>query len=205
MKIIAKKITISSLAQPLVVSFTIASGGALIIRGRNGIGKSTLLKSLVGLLPFASGTCTKIKTSQCHYLAHENAMKDALTVGENLKFYLATKKVEKIKLVLAKLKMEKLFSIPFNYLSVGQKRQIALARLLLVEKKIWILDEPFAGLDEIAKKKFTKIMQQHLQTGGIIILAVHQNITLANSQTLNLESSKFNLGKLKFNLEKLHG
>lgn len=168
------------------ISFAVKSGEALIVRGRNGTGKSTLLKALIGLLPIETGELTKIDSEECHYLAHENAMKSVLSVEENLKFYGGTKQA--IESVLKKLDILSLYDIPYSHLSLGQARRVALARLLLIKKPIWILDEPTNGLDAESKSQFTQLMQEHLSSDGIIILTTHEDIGLANSTILDLDS-----------------
>ena len=165
------------------ISFTLKSGEALLVKGKNGVGKSTLLKALVGLLPIESGGLSQLP--DFHYLGHENALKSVLSVRENLMFYGGDNNT--IKESLKKLECAHLIDIPVSQLSLGQARRIALVRLLLTKKTLWILDEPMTGLDENSKKQFIELLQIHLDQQGILILSSHEDIGFTNSIVLDLD------------------
>src|SRR5690606_28997504 len=151
------------------ISFALAAGGALIVTGPNGTGKSTLLKVVAGLLP-AAGGAVELEGSApdqaevaaiCHYLGHQNAMKTALTVAENLVFwrgFMGAPGLE-VDAALAAVGLAGIGHLPFGYLSAGQRRRVALARLLASHRPLWILDEPTAGLDAASERQFAACMQ----------------------------------------------
>lgn len=177
------------------VSFQLAAGDALIITGPNGAGKSTLLRVIVGLLPAAGGSIVfngdgefpELKSS-LHYLGHQNALKTALTVNENLGFWqkFAGEPHLSITEALETVGLGEVGSLPYGYLSTGQKRRIAITRLLLNYRPIWLLDEPTAGLDKASEKQFADLMAAHLDDGGIIIAATHQPLGLEGARVLEM-------------------
>ena len=162
------------------VSFTLAKGQGLQITGANGSGKSTLLRIIAGLIAPETGTI-KLDDSETDlastlvYLGHQNAMKPALTVRENLTFWseFSGGTAQNIATAIDVADLEKLADLPFSYLSAGQKRRTALARLLSAPKPIWLLDEPTAALDTATIKRFAAIMANHQKAGGIVIAATH--------------------------------
>lgn len=139
-----------------------------MLHGPNGSGKSTLLKCLAGLLPRAGGT---VQEGEVAYLGHKNALKSDFTVGENLKFW--TGKTD-----LKGLLPNHLMDIPVRYLSAGQARRVALARLVSDGAPLWLLDEPTVGLDEESLRRLKEILDKHLQDGGMIIAATHVDMGL---------------------------
>jgi heme exporter protein A len=180
------------------VNFSLSAGQCLIVTGRNGSGKSTLIRTLAGLLPSDSGTVTVSVDGKpmpsvaeaCHYLGHRNAMKRELTVGENLAFWQrflgdfdggAGMEPEN---AAAALGLETLLHLPFGYLSAGQQRRMAMAKLLTAWRPIWLLDEPTAALDVQSEGIFGGLMRGHLAKGGIVIAATHQELGLGNVQRL---------------------
>ena len=122
------------------------------------------------------------------YIGHENAIKTALTVRENLNFYLkikrnlATKNFEK---TIKIFNLKNLLDIKIENLSAGEKRRISLSRLILSNSKIWFLDEPTNGLDKINTVNFFKILKQHLQLNGLAIVASHDDVKIKN-KNINL-------------------
>lgn len=150
------------------LSFSLKGGQALLLHGPNGSGKSTLLKCIAGLLPSAKGT---VQRGGVAYLGHKNALKSDLTVRENLEFWTGSAD-------LRGLGPNRLLDIPVRYLSAGQARRVALARLVSDAAPLWLLDEPTVGLDEESLCHLKKIMENHLQEGGMIMAATHVNMGL---------------------------
>ena len=174
------------------ISFEIASSEALVVKGANGSGKSTLLRVLAGLLPAHSGAAKLLAAAQpvervseaAHYLGHRNAMKRELTVEENLSFWQSflgdfaggagLSVVEAVEAV----GLGGIAHLPFGYLSAGQQRRMAMAKLLVSWRPVWILDEPTAALDAAAETMFAGLVMAHLSRGGIAIAATHQPLGL---------------------------
>ena len=182
------------------VSFALKSGEALVITGPNGAGKSTLLRVLAGLLGADSGTfrltdasgITVPVSEAAHYLGHANAMKRELTVTENLLFwqrFLASDTVSGVSIdeAIEAVGLTGVGHLPFGYLSAGQQRRIALARLLVASRPLWLLDEPTAALDAKADAMFAGLVTAHLEGGGMAIAATHQPLGLASVQSLQLD------------------
>lgn len=182
------------------VSFHLQAGKALILTGKNGSGKSTLLRVAAGLLRPEKGSVTvsdsaagekRPAAEASHYLGHRNAMKNELTVAENLDFwrsFLGTGKAAGLGTEEA-AEAVGLFGIthlPFGYLSAGQQRRFAFAKLLVAHRPVWILDEPTAALDASADRLFAKLIEDHRREGGIVIAATHQPLGLENAGELHM-------------------
>ncbi|MDP3897515.1 MAG: heme ABC exporter ATP-binding protein CcmA [Mesorhizobium sp.] len=176
------------------VSFALAAGDSLVITGQNGSGKSTLLRVVAGLLPVAAGTVRLNDggedfpdvASACHYLGHQNAMKPALTVAENLDFRrdFLGHPLMTTEAALDAVGLDSVGALPFGYLSTGQRRRIALAGLLVSFRPVWLLDEPSAGLDLASERRLTALMQGHLAEGGMLIAATHLPLGLDDAKAL---------------------
>ncbi|MBL4725261.1 MAG: heme ABC exporter ATP-binding protein CcmA [Rhizobiaceae bacterium] len=176
------------------VSFQLEAGDLLLVTGTNGSGKSTLLRVIAGLLPNFSGKIEfsgddKPLQEQCHYLGHQNSLKPSMSVGENLEFWQKYCSSPDITIdgALEKVNLAGIQDIPAGYLSAGQKRRIAIARLLVTKRPIWLVDEPTAALDANSEKMFAKILQAHLDTGGIAIAATHQPLGMKTAQKLEMK------------------
>jgi heme exporter protein A len=177
------------------LSFAVADGEVLLITGRNGAGKSSLLRMVAGLLRAASGrlhlaggNAEKTIPEQAHYLGHQDALKPSLTVAENLDFwnrYLGGK-AGPLATALAAVGLDGLADLPAAYLSAGQRRRLSIARLLAVWRPIWLLDEPTSALDREAQATLADLMQEHIAGGGLILVAAHGPIRLANNHELEL-------------------
>ena len=179
------------------LSFSVASGHALLVTGRNGAGKSSLLRMIAGLLRVAGGKLTlsggddeRTVAEQAHYLGHLDALKPALSVEENLAFWTAYlggggQPFD----ALAAVGLESLSHLPAAYLSAGQKRRLSIARLIAVNRPLWLLDEPTAALDAKAQAMLLALMQKHLSGGGMIVAATHLPLGLDGADELRLEGA----------------
>jgi len=170
------------------LSFGVESGACLSLLGPNGAGKSTLLRVLAGLLPLSRGAVSlslKVESSlpeEAHYVGHADALKNLLTLRENLSFLAATLDARQgglaIEAALAAVGLLHAADLPVAYLSAGQKRRGALARLLIAARPVWLLDEPLTALDAAAQDVMGKIMAAHLAQGGLIVAATHTALGL---------------------------
>jgi heme exporter protein A len=177
------------------LSFSLASGEILQLAGPNGVGKTSLLRLVAGLSRPEHGSITWQERSisqvtesyqrQCLYLGHHAGVKAELSAIENLHFYLglAGEKVTSSELhgLLAKVGLAGLEDEPVAHLSAGQQRRVALARLWLVKRKLWILDEPFTAIDKQGVAYLEKVMLAHAQAGGMVLLTTHQELSLEPS------------------------
>ncbi|MEM6464466.1 MAG: heme ABC exporter ATP-binding protein CcmA [Pseudomonadota bacterium] len=183
------------------ISFSLAAGEALIVSGPNGVGKSTFLRVLAGLLPNLDGSVAlhdspfASAAEGAHYLGHRNGMKAELTVRENLEFWrsfmaapdaVRTKTDASVLEAIAMVGLDGIDYLPFGYLSAGQQRRIAMARLLTVHRPVWILDEPTAALDSRARDRFADLVSDHLASDGIVVAATHQDLGISGARELAL-------------------
>jgi heme exporter protein A len=169
------------------VSFDLNAGDALRVTGPNGTGKTTLLRCLAGLVRPDAGSIKINDENAIHYIGHLNAMKPQLTVAENLKFWATFDGGGNIEAALETMNLVRLKDLQFSVLSSGQKRRVALARLLLSPRPIWLLDEPTVGLDVASVALFETVLEKHLAQGGIIIAATHTPLGNDNWQSLELK------------------
>jgi heme exporter protein A len=179
------------------LNFSLDAGEALVVTGENGSGKSTLLRVIAGLLPAASGS-VRLEgaeddqvASAAHYLGHQNAMKTALTVNENLDFWREFQGEPFLNNdeALDEVGLADLGHLPFGYLSTGQKRRVSIAKLLVSHRQIWLLDEPTAGLDARSERRFAALMAAHLEDGGIIVAATHIPLGIEGAKDLVMGAS----------------
>lgn len=178
------------------IDFSLTDGCALAVTGRNGAGKSSLLRIVAGLLRPAGGRLwleagdpELTLAEQVHYLGHQDAVKPSLTVGENLQFWVGFFGGGAIKAheALALVGLGDIDGVPAAYLSAGQRRRLSIARLLAIKRPIWLLDEPASTLDAAGKDRLTEFMQSHLANGGLILAATHGALGLSAAQELSLD------------------
>lgn len=177
------------------LSFRVAGGQILAITGRNGAGKSSLLRTIAGLVRIAAGKIVLeggdpelTIAEQAHYLGHQDALKPALSVGENLRFwigFLGGKAAESTS-ALAAVGLDMLADLPAAYLSAGQRRRLSIARLLAVKRPIWLLDEPMSTLDNAAQERLAGFMRTHLAEDGLILAATHGPLGIEATQMLRM-------------------
>jgi len=176
------------------IGFVLEQGQALVVTGPNGAGKSTLLIVIAGLLRAAEGRvhlegggeAFPSVASAAHYLGHLNAMKTALSVSENLRFWrdFAGEPALAIDEALVTVGLGGIDHLPFGYLSTGQRRRASIARLLVSRRPLWLLDEPTAGLDKASEERFAGLMRGHLDDGGIVVAATHLPLGIEGAKAL---------------------
>src|SRR5215207_7274431 len=176
------------------VSFTLQPGEALVITGRNGAGKSSLLDILAGRLHPAAGMilfdgADERTLAEClHYVGHRDALKAALTAEENLTFardFLGNPDLSPRE-ALEAVGLANAARLPVAYLSAGQRRRVALARLLVAKRPLWLLDEPTSALDAAAQETLVALMRAHLSEGGLVIAATHAPLPLPGATELRI-------------------
>ena len=177
------------------LTFTLDPGGLLAVTGPNGAGKSTLLRLIAGLLKPAAGTVALEGGDDdgigihAHYLGHLDALKPALTVRQNLNFWRKLWGGGDIEAALDAVGLEPLGDLHASVLSAGQKRRVALARLLVAHRPLWLLDEPLTALDAAAEAGLGRLIADHLDRGGMAIAATHRSLPLKPTATLALGAS----------------
>jgi heme exporter protein A len=177
------------------LGFTVTAGEALVVLGPNGAGKSSLLRLAAGLLRPAAGALTLeggdtelTIGEQAHYVGHQDALKPALTVAENLAFWVGVLEGEAaaVESALDAVGLAGIAGLPAAYLSAGQRRRLSIARLLAVKRPLWLLDEPTTALDANAQAALAGFMAWHLDGGGLILAAAHGPIGLVQPHELKL-------------------
>jgi heme exporter protein A len=170
------------------LDFEACSGEALAVTGPNGSGKTSLLRLIAGLLTIADGSIgleggeSELTLSeQAHYLGHRDALKSALSVMENLSFWrdFLDGEVFDAGASLAAVGLDHAAHLPAAYLSAGQRRRLSIARLLVVRRPVWLLDEPTNALDTAGQSMFAALMGDHLSRGGLIVAATHAPLGIA--------------------------
>lgn len=172
------------------LSFTLSRGHTLFLQGANGSGKTTTLKLCAQLLQPTAGKVVIGGHIPIAYLAHTNGLRLELTVEQNLLFFSKLRGQQHMKPVIAslldELNLSTLNEIPLSYLSCGQQRRVALARLFLYPAKLWLLDEPVSNLDEQTVTWFTEKLICHQENGGAALIACHDSLAIPNGREVYL-------------------
>ena len=197
------------------MSFNVAAGTCMFVTGQNGSGKTTLLRLLAGFLPVQQGkiTINGTEISKNHdfiaqnidYLGHRNATKNQLTVWENLTFW------NSICEPLDRIDLEKNFNDtmlissiknqPISICSSGQKRRVALTRLHMSNKKLWLLDEPASSLDKQAIDNFGTLVKRHCLGGGAALITTHNALNIPDINSTSLEMKKVSTERTETNAD----
>ncbi len=181
------------------VDFSLQSGEALVLRGRNGSGKSSLLRLMAGFGRPAAGVFrwqgeavkdhAELHSARLHYVGHHDALKPALTVSETLRFWCRLSgKGGDVRAGLEAFEIPHLADLPCRFLSAGQRRRLGLARLAAWKAPLWLLDEPTVGLDSEAVGLLARAISRHKSEGGLVIMATHQEMDLPDAQSLNIDA-----------------
>ena len=183
------------------VGFQVAPGGGLIVTGPNGSGKSSLLRLIAGLLaPAAGRICltghrappddAPAPGEMIHYVGHKDGVKPQLTVSETLAHWavLLGGTPSQIEEGLGRFGLERLKDLPGAYLSAGQKKRVALARLILGHRPLWLLDEPTTALDVQAQGALEAVLSAHLAAGGLALVATHAPLHLKDVQRFDMSA-----------------
>lgn len=175
------------------VSFTAGAGELVLLKGRNGSGKTSLLKLIAGLLrpvegdvALSGGQNDLTIGQQAHLIGHGLALRSGLTVLENLAFWTSFLGGGDAAGGLEAFGLSPLAHLPAGVLSAGQQRRLSLARLAAIERPIWLLDEPSVGLDRASLKQLNLQMRSHLGAGGIIIAASHGEFEIPSARRIEL-------------------
>lgn len=183
------------------LNLSLSAGQILLVEGKNGSGKTSLLRILTGLsLPEEGEVLWQGESigdvgpeyyEQVNYVGHHDGIKRDLTCLENLRLVQAMGKPQPIELddALEKVNLYRFGENFVSTLSAGQKRRLAMARLVVTEAKLWIMDEPFTSLDKASMAMFQKMFEDHLQTGGVIVMTSHHDIEMPDSDVVRLDLS----------------
>ncbi|NQV48485.1 MAG: heme ABC exporter ATP-binding protein CcmA [Rhodospirillaceae bacterium] len=179
------------------LDFTLAGGGALVLVGSNGSGKSSLLRLMAGLLHPASGVIAfdgaetsedpEAHSGRLHYVGHLDAVKPVLSVSENVAFWASLRSGGgNVPQALSALGINHLADVPGRFLSAGQKRRVNLARIVAAPAPLWLLDEPTTALDKQTIAGLERTIADHRGSGGMVVISTHSDLALDNFQTLDL-------------------
>ena len=198
MRLVAEKLVVARGGRPVLdgVSLAVEAGGALTVLGPNGAGKSTLLRALAGLLKPLSGEVRLDSEDgfepceRMHLLGHLDAVKNGLSVLRNLRFARDVLGGDgDLGAALARVGLAGLSDLPGGVLSAGQRRRLALARLLAAPRPVWLLDEPTAALDAAGQTLLGELVAEHRAKGGLVVAATHLPLGFEASATLELGRS----------------
>jgi heme exporter protein A len=182
------------------LDFALNSGELLFVAGANGSGKTSLLRGMAGLLDFETGYVTwdgqkilddyQAFRADLVWLSHRVGFKGELNLLENLQFEssLRSSSMQNTEAVIERLGLAELGRLPFRYLSAGQQRRVALARMVLANARLWMMDEPFTNLDKAGQALVAELISEHLGNGGLCVVASHQTVEIeAPTQQVTLQ------------------
>jgi heme exporter protein A len=167
------------------IDFSLHSGEALILRGPNGVGKTTVLRTVAGLQPPLAGK-VGLEREAMAYAGHADGIKSTLTVRENLEFWADVFGTGSIDPALAAFDLGALSDRAAGGLSAGQKRRLGLARMVVTGRPVWVLDEPTVSLDTTAVGLFAQAVRGHLAAGGMALMATHIDLGLTEARVLDM-------------------
>ena len=180
------------------LDFQVDDGGCLLLKGPNGSGKSSLLRICAGFLAPYSGELRRAgqpltldpeaHRASLHFIGHLDGLKASLTVHENLAFWarFRTGEASRAEAALDRLELELLADLPVRFLSAGQRRRAALARLVVAPASLWLLDEPTTALDSAGLETLTDLIAEHRAAGGQVIAATHAPLAAPGAAVLRL-------------------
>jgi heme exporter protein A len=189
------------------VSFTLRPGGALVLRGPNGAGKSSLLRILAGLLKpvggsvgWGDGTIAEEPEEhrrRIHYVGHLEAVKPSLTAAENLTVWAGMRGFDAAAAdALERFDLSSLAETPGRFLSAGQRRRLALARLIATHARLWLLDEPTVTLDAASTARLEAVIAEHRSGGGMVIVATHTDIGLGDADLRDMGAHQVSMATM---------
>lgn len=170
------------------LDFALESGALLLLEGRNGCGKTSLMRAIAGMLSLETGEVfwndvpvrkqRQVFHGSLVWLAHRTGLKGDLTLVENLNFErsLRPQSTRDPEEVYERLGIARLKKLILRSLSAGQQRRVALARMLLADVPLWLMDEPFTNLDREGRALVMELVEEHLAGGGMCVMAAHQDI-----------------------------
>lgn len=186
------------------LSFTLAPGQILELRGANGSGKTSLLRVLAGLAPLAGGTISWDQqrlhpgdaghAARMAYLGHQNGLSAELSALENLRFAQQLGGGSDAAIALQTWDLARVAEQPVRYLSQGQRRRLALARVWLGQRALWLLDEPCAALDRAGVAMFDAQLSHHLEAGGMAVVATHRALAVPATALQRIELDALPIG-----------
>jgi len=172
------------------LGFALNPGELLLLEGQNGSGKTSLMRAIAGMLSLESGEIfwngndVSRQRQEFHgelvWIAHRTGLKGDLTLVENLRFEASLRPQSDIDsaTVYERLGISRLKTLPLRSLSAGQQRRVALARMLLADVPLWLMDEPFTNLDREGRKLVVELVEEHLANGGMCVMAAHQDVDI---------------------------